>query len=81
MRIKKEANGWRVWRSSLKGRAREKEVISNNVEALKESNVWYSISEVEKREIIKELAAPFQISDDEVNEFLACQSPADQSSR
>lgn len=70
-----------MWRSSLKGRAREKEVISNNVEALKESNVWYSISEVEKREIIKELAAPFQISDDEVNEFLACQSPADQSSR
>ncbi|MCE8038492.1 hypothetical protein [Halomonas sp. MCCC 1A11062] len=36
---KKEANGWRVWRSSLKDRAREKEVINNNIEALRESNV------------------------------------------
>lgn len=67
---KKEANDWRAWRESLKARPREQAVIKLNIEFLKENNTWSSLSLGEQREVIEDLAAPFLLTGDEIDEIL-----------
>ncbi|WP_193092431.1 hypothetical protein [Halomonas colorata] len=67
---KKEADSWREWRETLKSRPRELKIIKSNIDLMKANNSWASLSNNEKKDTIKDLAAPFFLNKDEIEKII-----------